>query len=246
MSISIIIPVFNEERQIENTLRKLALLKRKITKFELIIIDDFSFDNSYAIIKKIKKKNKSIKLIKNKKKGLGSAIQLGISSSKNDYACIFMADLSDDINDIIKYYNLMKKENIDAVFGSRFIKDSKVLDYPIVKLILNRIFNNFVRLIFFSNYNDFTNAFKIYNRKALLKLFPFVSENFNIFLEIPLRFITKGYKYCIIPIKWKNRKKGKSKFKINELGSMYLYTLLYCFFERIFYQKKKMKKNFKI
>ena len=52
--------------------------------------------------------------------------------------------------------------------------------------MLNRIANNVIKILFLSNYNDFTNAFKIY-KKVLLRLFPIVSENFNIFLELPLR-----------------------------------------------------------
>ena len=237
MSISIIIPVFNEESQIENTINKLTKLKKKID-LEIIIIDDFSFDDTFRIIKKIVKKNRYIKLFKNKKKGLGSAIQLGILRSKKRYVCIFMADLSDNPLDIVRYYNIVKSKQFDAVFGSRFILNSKIFDYPKIKLILNRIFNNFVRMIFISNYNDFTNAFKMYEKKKLLKLLPIISENFNIFLELPLRFINRGYNYQIVPISWKNRKKGKSKFKINELGSMYIYTLAYCFIEKIFFLKK--------
>ena len=116
-----------------------------------------------------------------------------------------------------------------------------VKNYPTFKLILNRIFNNIVRIVFFSKYNDFTNAFKIYKRKTLVSLFPLVSEHFNIFLELPLKIINRKHKFKIIPIKWTNRKKGYSKFKVNELGSMYMFTLLYCFLERILLNKKNNK-----
>ena len=152
-----------------------------------------------------------------------------------------MADLSDDFKDLKKYYLLMKTNKYDAILGSRFLKGSKISNYPITKLILNRIFNNFVRIIFFSKYNDFTNAFKIYKRRSLLELLPIVSENFNVFLEIPLKIISRNYSYLIIPINWNNRKHGKSKFKIKELGSMYIFTLLYCFIEKILL-KKSLKK----
>ena len=91
--------------------------------------------------------------------------------------------------------------------------------------------------MFFSKYNDFTNAFKIYDKKIIKKLEPFVSENFNIFLELPLKIIGRGYKYKIIPISWRNRNKGVSKFKLKELGSKYLFTLLYCFLEKILINK---------
>ena len=83
----------------------------------------------------------NIDLFNNDKKGLGGAINLGITKSMGGAVCIMMADMSDDISDLKKYYELIKNENLDAVFGSRFIKGSSVSDYPLKKLILNRIFN---------------------------------------------------------------------------------------------------------
>ena len=239
MSLSLIVPIHNESSQILYTLNKLNKIKLKIKEFEIILIDDFSTDNSIKIISKIRSKNKFIKLFKNKKKGLGSAIELGIIKSKNNFVAIFMADMSDDINDLLKYYFIIKKNNFDAVFGTRFSIKSSVQNYPTFKYILNRIFNIFVKLLFFSPYNDFTNAFKIYKRKSLLRILPIVSEHFNVFLELPLKIINRKYSYKIIPIKWKNRKKGYSKFKIKELGSMYLFTLAYCLLEKILLNKKK-------
>ena len=150
-----------------------------------------------------------------------------------------MADQSDDINDLIKYNDLMNKENYDAILGSRFLKDSKLNDYPLQKLILNRIFNLFVSIIFLNKYNDYTNAFKIYKKEALLDIMPLISESFNIFLEIPLKIISRNYKYKIISINWMGRKKGESKFKIKELGSKYLFTLIYCFIEKNLLNIKK-------
>jgi len=239
MSLSIIVPVHNEEDQLKITIPKLIYFKKKINELEIIFIDDFSIDNTSKIIKKFSKNRKFIKLIKNKKKGLGSAINSGILNSKKKYICIFMADMSDDLVDLKNYYYQISNNNVDAIFGSRFIKNSFVKDYPLFKLILNRFFNTFVRFLFLSEYNDFTNAFKIYKRHVLIKILPIVSEHFNVFLELPLKIIIRKYKYKIIPINWRNRKKGKSKFRINELGSMYLFTMLYCLFEKILLNKKK-------
>ena len=84
-----------------------------------------------------------------------------------------------------------------------------------------------MKIIFWNRYNDYTNAFKIYKKKALLEIMPLISESFNIFLEIPLKIISRNYNYKIIPINWMGRKKGESKFKIKELGSKYLFTLIY-------------------
>ena len=232
MSLSLIIPAYNEQDQIMVTINSLIKFKRKIKNLEILIVDDQSKDKTYEIVKKIEKKNKFIKLYYNKKKGLGSAIETGIKKAKSKYICIFMSDMSDDLNDLKKYYHLIKNKNVDAVFGTRFSSGSKISSYPIIKLILNRIFNNFVRLVFFSKYNDFTNAFKIYKRNSLLELMPIVSENFNVFLELPLKIIVRKYNYIVIPIKWKNRKKGQSKFEIKELSSKYAYTLYRCILEK--------------
>ena len=170
---------------------------------------------------------------------MGGAITEGINKAEGEAVCIMMSDLSDDIDDLKKYYNIIKDEKVDAVFGSRFIKESKIVDYPKKKLILNRIFNLVTKLLFISDYNDFTNAFKIYKKSALLKTFPLVSESFNVFLELPLKIIVRKYSYTITSINWRKRTKGSSKFEIRELGSMYLFTLLYCLFEKILLNKKK-------
>ena len=150
-----------------------------------------------------------------------------------------MADLSDDINDLKKYNSIMDEKKIDAVLGSRFQKESLVKDYPLKKLFLNRIFNFFVSIIFWNKYNDYTNAFKIYKKEVLMTMMPFVSESFNIFLEIPLKIISRRYSFEIIAINWFGRKKGDAKFKIQELQSKYLFTLIYCFSEKILLKIKK-------
>ena len=82
-------------------------------------------------------------------------------------------------------------------------------------------------------------AFKIYKKKALEDISPFISESFNIFLEIPLKIISRKYKYKIMPINWIGRTKGVSKFKIKELKSKYLFTLIYCFMEKNLLNIKK-------
>lgn len=239
MSLSIIIPVYNESRNLEKTVNNLRKIKKNIKKFNLIFIDDFSTDNTLNILVKLSKKYSFIKIYKNKKKGLGSAIEEGIKRSNFNYVAVFMADSSDSINDLNRYYKIISTKKYDAILGSRFIKDSKIKDYPFFKYFLNRIFNNIVKLIFFSDYNDFTNAFKIYKKSVLRELLPIVSENFNVFLEIPLKIISRKYTYKIIPISWQNRRVGKSNFKIKELSSMYIFTLIYCVIEKILLNKKK-------
>ena len=237
--LSIIIPLRNESLSLQN-LRDSLINEIKNLNCEIILINDFSNDNTYDIGMKIAQEDSNFKIFNNDNKGLGGAINLGITMSSGDYIAIMMADLSDDIEDLKNYYKIIREKNVDAVFGSRFIKGSVVKNYPKKKLILNRIFNSLVKFLFWSEYNDFTNAFKIYKKVSLEKCRPFVSENFNIFLELPLKIISRGFNFEIIPIKWTTRKIGQSKFKINELGSKYLFTLLYCFFEKILILKSKI------
>ena len=236
MKVSVIIPVRNEELLIKKIIDQLENGLKNLSH-EIIFINDFSTDNTFKIIEEVIKTKDTINLYENAKKGLGGAITKGINEAEGEAVCIMMSDLSDDINDLKKYYSIIKEEKVDAVFGSRFIKESKIVDYPKKKLILNRIFNLVTKLLFISDYNDFTNAFKIYKKSALLKTFPLVSESFNVFLELPLKIISRKMKYKIIPISWTNRKKGSSKFNIKELKAKYLFTLIYCWLEKILLKK---------
>ena len=237
MSLTVIIPLKNEEIAIENTLKYFEESWIVNIDHEILLIDDFSVDRTCDKITAFNSTTLSYRLIKNKNKGLGSAITVGIGSSSKEFVAIFMADLSDDINDLRKYYDTIQEKKLDAVFGSRFIVNSNVSNYPISKYYFNRMANNIIRVIFLNKYNDYTNAFKIYKRDTLLSLFPIVSENFNVFLELPLKIISRKFTYEIVPISWKGRKDGYSKFNLKELGSKYIFTLLYCFLEKLLLKK---------
>jgi len=234
MSLSIIIPCKNEEEVIKTTVNKLlAHFLNKIQDFEIILINDFSTDDTLSILRSLSSDNSNLKVLDNKCKGLGGAINLAIDNVSKKFTTIVMADLSDSPEDVLKYYLEINVTNVDAVFGSRFTSQSIVKGYPLQKLILNRIFNHITKWLFWTNYSDFTNAFKIYKTDVLKKIRPIVSENFNIFLELPLKIISRKFTYSIIPINWQNRKVGKAKFKMKELSSKYLFTLLYCFLEKV-------------
>ena len=236
--LSIIVPVRNESNIIRDVFDYFYINIKNI-EYEVLIINDFSTDDTLEKAKNLIKNYENFRVLDNKKKGLGGAISLGIRSASGNNVAIMMADNSDDVNDLIEYNNLMKSGEFDAILGSRFLKNSKVKEYPIRKLILNRIFNFFVSIIFWNKYNDYTNAFKIYKKSVLTEIMPLVSESFNIFLEIPLKIISRGYRYKIIAINWTGREKGKTKFQIKELRSKYLFTLIYCFIEKSLLNIKK-------
>ena len=235
--LTILIPVRDEEENVKIISNK---IESEISNpnYELLFVNDYSQDNTVSVIEELQLKNNKIRYVNNQKKGLGGAITLGIDSSKGKYLCIMMSDSSDTVQDLNRYYETITSDDLDAVFGSRFIKGGKTIDYPIIKLILNRIGNLLAKFLMWSDLNDFTNGFKIYKKTSLTGLYPLISESFNIFFELPLKTISRGYKYKIIPISYYNRTVGEAKFRINELGSKYLFTLLYCFLEKVLLRKK--------
>lgn len=233
-SVNIIIPLKNEEKGIKNLIENLIPVLDKIEKkTNISLIDDHSLDQTWNVLKQYEQKFNFIKAYKNENTtGFGNALKFGIGKNQDDALIIFMGDCSDDPNYIIEYVKYLD-EGYDCVFGSRFIKGSKLSGYPLIKLILNRLANNFIRILFFIKYNDTTNAFKAYNKKVLDACHPIFSQHFNINAELSLKSIIRGFKYKVIPVSWTNRKEGISKFRIKEMRNRYFFTILYIFLEKI-------------
>jgi dolichol-phosphate mannosyltransferase len=161
-------------------------------------------------------------------------VRYGLEHFSGDCVAVMMADMSDSPYDLIKFYTTMLEKEVDCVFGSRFIKGGKVIDYPVVKKVINRMANRIIQLVMGIRYNDTTNAFKLYRRHTIEGIKPFLAPHFNLTIELPLKAIIRGYSYAIVPNSWTNRKHGESKLKIREMGSRYFFILLYCFIEKFF------------
>jgi dolichol-phosphate mannosyltransferase len=174
--------------------------------------------------------------------GFGRAITLGLDSMTGDAAVIFMGDESDDSRDVVRYWEKLN-EGYDCVFGSRFIKGGGTIDYPPIKLFMNRLANSFVRLLFRHGLNDTTNAFKAYRKEVIEGIRPILSPHFNITVELPLKAIVRGYNFTVIPITWRNRRTGVAKLKIKEMGSRYLFIVLYVWLEKYFSQGDYQKSS---
>ena len=174
--------------------------------------------------------------------GFGRAIQLGLDAMTGDAAVIFMADESDDCRDVVRYWEKLN-EGYDCVFGSRFMKGGGTIDYPPIKLFMNRLANSFVRLLFRHGLNDTTNAFKAYRKEVIEGIRPILSPHFNITVELPLKAIVRGYNFTVIPITWRNRRTCVAKLKIKEIGSRYLFIVLYVWLEKYFSQGDYQKSS---
>lgn len=234
-SLSIVIPAHNEAENLRGTIEYLAntLEKAKIPN-EILVINDNSQDNTVEILTQLQKIHPTLRYVNNNPpNGFGLAVRCGLENFNGDFVAIMMADGSDSPDDLVKFYRKML-EGYDCVFGSRFMAGGEVIDYPIHKKILNRIANNFIRILFQFRYNDITNAFKCYRRHVIMGLQPMLAHHFNLTVELPLKAIIRGYNYAVLPNSWHNRKHGVSKLKIREMGSRYLFIVLYCLIERLF------------
>ncbi len=233
MKLSIIIPAHNEEGSIQDIVDKLVpeFAAAEIA-CEVLIVNDNSTDSTETVLKKLTDKYDSVRYINNSPpNGFGLAVRVGLESFSGDAAVIVMADGSDAPADVVRFYRKMQ-DGYDCVFGTRFSAGGTTYDYPLLKLILNRLTNWFIRLLFGFKYDDTTNAFKMYRRETIEGLKPFLSHHFNLTVELPLKAITRGYSYAVLPNSWKNRTAGEAKLKIKEMGSRYLFIVLYCLIER--------------
>jgi len=170
-------------------------------------------------------------------------VRCGLENFRGDAVAIVMADCSDAPEDIVHYYYKLQ-EGYDCVFGSRFIKGGKVIDYPTHKLMVNRLANLFIQILFGLKFNDTTNAFKAYRREVIDGVAPLLSHHFNLTVEIPLKAIARGYSYTTVPITWRNRTTGVSKLKLKEMGSRYLFIVLYVLLEKMLSRGDYTRKNF--
>jgi dolichol-phosphate mannosyltransferase len=229
VKLSVVIPAYNEQDSINET-----LTQEHITH-EIVVVNDNSKDDTLGVLEMLSQQIPTLVYYTNEKpNGFGYAVRYGLERFTGQCVSIFMADLSDDPNDLVRFYRTMLQGNFDCVFGSRWIKQGKVSNYPQRKKLINRLANNIVRLVFGLKYNDITNAFKLYKRETIEGLKPFMAPHFNLTLELPLKAIVRGYNYCILPNSWTNRKYGESKLKIREMGSRYFFILLYCLIEKYF------------
>ena len=99
-------------------------------------------------------------------------------------------------------------------------------------MMLNRVGNLFIAAVFGLRYNDYTNAFKCYRREVINGLRPLLAHHFNLTVELPLKAIVRGYSFAVVPIRWRGRTTGASKFRIKEMGSRYLFIILYVLLEK--------------
>jgi len=245
LKLSIVIPAHNEEGSIRETIDALELALSTIKiDHEVLVVNDNSSDSTEDILTDLSKIYPSVRFVNNTgPNGFGYAVRCGLDNFTGDCVAIMMADLSDSPFDLIKFYTTMIEADVDCVWGSRWSKGGKVVDYPLVKKLINRLANRIIQIVMNIRYNDTTNAFKLYKREVIHGLKPFLAPHFNLTIELPLKAYIRGYSYKVVPNSWTNRKYGVSKLKIKEMGSRYFFILMYCFIEKYFSRGDFKRRN---
>ena len=232
MKFSVVIPAHNERGSIRETLdATVAALDAEGIDYELLVVDDASTDGTGEVVCSLAAANSRIRCVRSEDSpGFGLAVRYGLASFEGDAVAVMMADGSDAPADLVAYQRLLE-QGYDCAFGSRFIRGAKVSGYPRMKLVLNRTANFVVRMLFRHGYNDTTNAFKAYRREVIDTAQPLLSNHFNLTVELPLKAIVRGHTYGVVPISWTNRTEGVSKLRVQEMGSRYLFIVLYIWLE---------------
>jgi dolichol-phosphate mannosyltransferase len=233
--LSVVIPARNEEEALPATVEHLHLeLRLNNVPHEIVVVDDGSTDQTWAVLQSLQLRVPALRPVQNPgEHGFGRAITCGIRHVSGDALVIMMADESDDARDAVKYWQTLN-EGWDCVFGSRFIKGGGVIDYPRLKLTLNRLTNFFIRTVFRIQLNDVTNAFKAYRMSVIRGCEPIIAPHFNLTVELPLKAIVRGYSWTVVPITWRNRRFGTAKLKLKEMGSRYFFIVAYVWLEKYF------------
>ncbi len=234
--LSVVIPAHNEADSIPTALRGVyQALTREGIEHEIVVVDDHCSDGTGDVVRALAETEiPTARVVVNQGKGgFGLAVRCGLENFSGDAVAVMMADLSDSPDDLVAFWKTMQREGVDCVFGTRFSKGGRVIDYPAAKLRINRVANFGIRALFGIRYDDVTNAFKLYRREVIEGVQPLLSHHFNLTVEIPLKAIVRGYTYTVIPNSWTNRSHGESKFKVKEMGSRYAFIILYCLLERL-------------
>ncbi|MGH7997097.1 MAG: glycosyltransferase family 2 protein [Opitutaceae bacterium] len=232
---SVVIPARDEAEALPPTLRGISTAFRaEGVPHEIVVVDDGSGDATWAALEQLRLEIPELRPARNPgPHGFGRAVIRGLDEARGDAVVIMMADASDDPADALAYWRLLQS-GYECAFGSRFIRGSRVIDYPKFKLRLNRAANLFIRLLFHVPLNDTTNAFKAYRKSVIDGCRPLLAPHFNLTVEIPLKAIVRGYSWKVIPISWRDRRHGVAKLKIKEMGSRYFFICMYVWLEKYF------------
>ncbi len=212
MTLSVVIPAYNEEQRIGETLEKISYFLDTVFKdYEIIVVDDCSEDKTRKIVLEHQKKDKNIRLLLNaKNKGKGYSVKKGVLNAKYDLILFSDADLATPIEEIAKFMHFMKL-GYDVVIASRNMKKSNiVIKQPIYRQMLGKSFPLLVNFVLLPGIKDTQCGFKLFKKSAAKKIFSRTTLDGFAF-DVEILYLARKYKLKVkeLPVTWIDKKGSK-------------------------------------
>jgi len=225
--------VYNEAANIGSLLD--AISEKVSVECELVVVYDFDEDDTLPVVRaRMDGFRVPIRLVRNKYgRGAVNAVKTGLESCAGATAVVVvMADLSDDLYDVNRMYELIEKDRYDVVCGSRYMRGGRQIGGPPLKSFMSRMAGLSLHILTGIPTHDATNNFKMY-RGAFIAATPIESEaGFEIGLEMVAKAFVNGYRVGEVPTTWRDRVAGESRFNIRKWLPHYLRWYRYAFKRR--------------
>ena len=219
--LSILIPVYNEEKTLLNILERINECKIENFDFETIIINDGSDDNTFNVIKENSDLyDKVINLDKNR--GKGYAVKSGLKIATGDYVIFQDADLEYDPKDFIKFTNLINKFSVDVIIGSRFNYSEYTRSHNIANKFGNYILTLFFNLLYNTTFTDIYSCYLAF-RKDILDVDKLKTDGFEQHAEILCKIVKKSDRFYEVPINYNGRSAKEGK----KIKFYHFFTVIY-------------------
>ncbi|MGB2706250.1 MAG: dolichyl-phosphate beta-glucosyltransferase [Candidatus Omnitrophota bacterium] len=222
-SLSVIVPAYNEEGCIRETVISIrGFLKKNFENFEIIVVDDGSTDRTCKIVSGLSEKIAALRVIRNaENRGKGESVKRGMLSAVSEYILFSDADLSTPIDEIAGFMDCARNGE-SIIIGSRALKGSNVLKkQSFLRQNMGRAFNLLVQTFLFKGIKDTQCGFKCFKKDAAREIFKLQRTNgFCFDAEILYIAKKKGYKIKEVPVKWSNRKDSRVTLISGSLGML--------------------------
>jgi len=244
--ISVVVPCHNEEMNVTPLVTKLLTLYGDYLH-EIVLVDDNSKDNTREVIRQLAEKYPLIKPVyRTPPNGVGRAIMDGYKAATGQYVLSMDCDFQHLLTELRDLFDKAVAWKWDVIIGSRFSRDSVLLNYPFQKIAANRGFHLLARIMLWTKFRDLTNNLKLMRREVVQSL-ELTQPGFAINAETGLLPMVMGYDVKEVAISWINRTPdmGVSSFKLVKVGGGYWQVLIRLWLKKVF-KKNSLYPNTKL